>query len=95
MDAARELAQLLEREGELLARAGEDLGRRRRVGVELRLREAQRERERDEPLLRAVVEVALELPARVVAGRDDPRARRPELLLLRGGAPSCRARPRR
>ena len=40
------------------------------------------ERERDQPLLRAVVEVALEPPPLVVAGRDDPRARGAQLLLL-------------
>ena len=35
--------------------------------------------ERDEPLLRAVVQVALEPPALGVAGRDDPLARRLQL----------------
>ena len=41
----------------------------------------QRQRERDEVLLRAVVQVALDPPARVVAGRDQPRARRAQLLV--------------
>ena len=46
------------------------------------LRQAQRERERDETLLRAVVEVALEPPSLFVAGRDDACARGLELGLL-------------
>ena len=40
---------------------------------------AQRQAERDEPLLDAVVEVALDPPARLVRGGDDPSARRGEL----------------
>ena len=43
-------------------------------------RGAQQQGERDEPRLRAVVEVALEPPARGVAGRHEPRAARPQLL---------------
>ena len=82
MDPARELAQLLERLGELVARAREELACGGGVVGELRLGEPQRQRERDEPLLRAVVEVALESPALLVAGRDDPRARGTKLLLL-------------
>ena len=50
------------------------------VGRELGLREPQRERERDEPLLGAVVEVALEAPALGVLRLDEPRARGPDLL---------------
>ena len=53
------------------------------VGVELGAQQPQREREHDEPLLGAVVEVALEPPARGVAGLDGPGARRAELLELR------------
>src|SRR6266513_2919985 len=66
MDAARELAQLRERLRELL----------------LRLREPQGEREGDEPLLRAVVEVALEPAAFRVRRLDDARARLADLMLL-------------
>ena len=40
----------------------------------------QQQRERDEPRLRAVVQVALEPPPRGVARLDQPRARRAELL---------------
>ena len=74
MDAARELAQLLQRVRQLLARA-------REVGV-VRMparRQPQHQRERDEPLLRAVVQVALQPPALGVARGDDARARRGEL----------------
>ena len=49
----------------------------------LRADKAQREREPDEPLLGAVVEVALEPPALGVAGLDDAGARRAQLLELR------------
>ena len=42
------------------------------------------DRERDEPLLRAVVEVALEPPPLGVAGGDDARPRRRELLARLG-----------
>ena len=50
--------------------------------LHLRLREPQRERQRDEPLLGAVVEVPLEPAPRFVAGLDDPGSRRSDLLLL-------------
>ena len=60
---------------ELVGRVGEDLLRDAGIGAELRLREPQCERERDEPLLRAVVQVALEPPALGVGGLDEPRAR--------------------
>ena len=77
MDPARELAQLGERVGELRAGALQQvLG----LAVGLGLGDPQHQRQRDEPLLRAVVEVALEPAALVVAGRDDPGARRRELL---------------
>ena len=79
MDPARELAQLGERHRELLARVGHELLRRRRVLVDLVLDQPQLHRQRDEPLLRAVVEVALEPPPLVVAGGDDPLEPRPRL----------------
>ena len=82
MDAARELAQLVERGGELLACGFEHGVGGGRIGVELALGEAERERERDEPLLRAVVEVALEPAPGLVARLDDAGARRAQLLLL-------------
>ena len=75
MDAAGQLAQLLQRVRELLAGALEVLV----VGVPAG-GQAQHQRERDEPLLSAVVEVALQPPALVVAGLDDAGARGGELL---------------
>ena len=74
MDAARELAQLLERQCELGARAVEDLRGVARIRRELRLREAQRQRQRDESLLRAVVEVALQPASLSGLGPDDAGA---------------------
>ena len=53
--------------------------------VEPRLGEPERQRERDEPLLRAVVQVALEPPALGVARLDDARTRAAQLVLV-GGA---------
>ena len=80
MDAARELAQLLEALGELLAGLVQDLRGGRRVVRDARPREAHLERDGDEPLLGAVVEVALEAPAGGVAGLDDARARGGQLV---------------
>ena len=58
---------------------GVDVRGRRRAPTS-RAQEPQREREHHEPLLRAVVEVALEPPALGVAGLDGPRPRRAQLL---------------
>ena len=62
-------------------RRGQELAGGRRVLLELRADHAQVERDRHEPLLRAVVQVALEPPALGVAGLDDARARRGQLLV--------------
>ena len=80
METACELAQLLEPGVELAGRVAEQLGRGLRVRLELRLRHAEEERRRDEPLLGTVVQVALEPPALLVAGPHDPRARRLQIL---------------
>ena len=81
MDAARELAQLLERQ----ARApparrpcsfSAASGSLRSLAWARRMRQ----REGDEPLLGAVVQVALEPAALRRAGLDEPGARRPQLL---------------
>jgi hypothetical protein len=69
VDPARELAQLLERVRELL-----DGAEQHRVLVVTPGREPERERERDEPLLGAVVEVALQAPPLLVAGSHDAGA---------------------
>ena len=80
MDAARELAQLVERLGELVAGGVDEQLGRRRVLADVPLEEAQLHGEGDEALLGAVVEVALEALALGVAGRDEALARRPQLL---------------
>ena len=80
MDAAGQLAQLLERVGELLLRGAEQALRRGGVLVQAALREAERQGEGDEPLLGAVVQVALEPPALGRAGLHQPRARGVQLL---------------
>src|SRR5438874_1790232 len=85
--ARRAPRPLFARLGELCAGVAADLGGARRIGRQPRLREPQRERERDQPLLRAVVQVALEPAALGRLGLDDARSRTPELLLL---APSLR-----
>src|SRR6478735_8362605 len=68
---AGELAQLLHRQGELVPRAGDELLRSVGAAVELGLQHAQLDRKRDEALLRAVVEVALETAALVQSGLED------------------------
>ena len=80
VQAAGELAQLGQREGELLGGRREDRPGRRRIGFEPRQRDPQRQRQRDQALLGAVVKVALEPAPLDVAGGDDPRPRRGELL---------------
>ena len=62
------------------AASSQQLGRGVRFRLELRLRHAEKEGRRDEPLLGAVVQVALEPPALLVAGPHDPRARRLQVL---------------
>ena len=85
MDAAGELAQLGRGLGELLADPVED-GSAAVLGSLTIFRRAIRtsSAERDEPLLRAVVQVALDPAAGRVGGLDDPHARGPQL--LRAGA---------
>jgi hypothetical protein len=73
MDAASEVTQLLQRGGELGASLREQLfllGAGRQETRE----QPQPHRERDEPLLGAVVEIALEPPAGTVGGGHQPRA---------------------
>ena len=82
VQAAGHGAQLLERGRDLAPRPLE-LSRRLGVVRQVPLEHAQLERERDEPLLGAVVEVALEPLALLLAGLDHARARALELLQLR------------
>ena len=84
VDAAGELAQLGGGGGQVVDRLVEQLGRERRVGVELAAREPQREREADEVLLGAVVEVALDPPP--------ARRRRPSTMRARDARSSASAR---
>ena len=81
MDAAGQLAQLLERVLELLASRGQVLAGTAGIGLEAPLDHAQLQRERHEPLLGAVVEIALQPPALGVAGLHDARARASELVV--------------
>ena len=83
MDAAGELAQLADRRVEVVRRGVEQLAGRLRVALQARARGPQRDRERDELLLRAVVQVALDPAPRGVRALHDPRARRAQLLHLR------------
>ena len=81
MDAAGQLAQLREAAAEFVLGLGQDLPRGLRVAVELRGDHAQLERHRDEALLGAVVQVALEPHAFGVADLDEARPRCGQLLV--------------
>ena len=85
MDAARQLAQLLQGAGQLVAR-GVEHGARGAVRVRLQaaLGQPELQRERDQALLGAVVQVALQAPALEHRDLDDPRAR--GLQLVEAGA---------
>jgi hypothetical protein len=83
MQSVREIAQLLERLGELLLDAVEqrpDLG----AGGDPRGHHAEAQRQRYEPLLGAVVQVALEPPPRAVACGGDAGGREVEGDLAHG-----------
>ncbi len=77
--AGRDLAQVADRRADLV----HDLVERRREHLRLarqrQLQATELDAERDEPLLGAVVEVALEPAPLLVAGLDDPRPRRLDL----------------
>ena len=75
MDPAGELAQLVERRAQLGVGLAEQLGGAVGLGAERGSRELQREPEREQPLLGAVMQIALEPAALLVSGGDDPRAR--------------------
>jgi hypothetical protein len=79
--SSRELAHRLV---ELPARGAHELARGARVAVEQALDEPQLQSERDEPLLGAVVEVALEAAALLEPRLQDPQARGVELLARLG-----------
>src|SRR5205807_6524907 len=81
VDAARKLTELPERLVELALRGDDEFARGFGIAVEFRDGDPQLQRERDEALLRAVVEVPLEPAAFRVAGLDDARTRCRELLV--------------
>ena len=80
MDPARQVAQLGQPAVELTAHALELLGKSVDVAAGLRPRRgSEQHRRRHEPLLRAVVEVALDSPPSIVGSLDDAGAGGPEL----------------
>ena len=80
MDAVRELAQLVDRCRQLGGRRRDERLRCLRIGPDSWAEQAKLHAERDEPLLRAVVQVSLEPTALLIAGADDPRPRRAQLV---------------
>ena len=76
MDAPRQLPQLLQAHRQLVQRGAQLQLRAVRVAAQLGERHPQRQRQRHEPLLRAVVQVPLQPPPGLVAGGDDALARR-------------------
>jgi hypothetical protein len=80
MNTAGQVAQLAKAAFELLSRSGEYRPGRLRVTVEQSVQQAQLERRGHEPLLRAVVEIALDLAACLVGGLNEPCARRRQLV---------------
>lgn len=83
VDATRQLAQLGERLGKLLGGCIEQLLGRGGLRADAGARKPQRQRQRHEPLLGPVMEVALEAAALGVGGLDDAGALRPDPGLLR------------
>ena len=84
MKATCELAELLEREFQVLADAREHCLRSRRILAQGFLGDPQVDGEGDEALLGAVVEVALEPSALGHAGFDDARTRGGQLIVCLG-----------
>ena len=85
MEAAREVAQLRQRLARLPIGGVDQLHRPVGALGQLPARQRERHRERDQPLLRAVVQVALEPSPLLVRRPDEPRPRL-EQLLARVGA---------
>jgi len=81
VDAARQLAQLVEPDLKLALCNGQSLPGGWRILLELRADQGQVNCEGYQPLLCAVVEVALEPPALGIAGLDDTCARCGQLLV--------------
>ena len=81
MDATRQLTQVGQPLREILLGDGKELARGSRVVLELAPDHAQPDRDRDEPLLCSVVQVALESPALAVADLHHARPGRGQLLV--------------
>jgi len=79
VDPVGKLAQLVERFLHVAAQAVQDLAALVRVGVEQRLHQPDLDRQGDEVLLGAVVQVALDPPPRLVGGGHDPLPRGDQL----------------
>ena len=79
MQAAGDLANLVQHLGQAVHHPCDHRRQCGRLRRRHRLHLAQGERERDEPLLDPVLQVALEPPPGFVRGRHDPRPRRGEL----------------
>jgi hypothetical protein len=83
MDSVAQLAQLLEGLCKRLPSLAQHRCRGLRIALELRLGQAEGHRDRDEPLLRAVVEVALDSPPLRFRRLDQTRPRGLQLTELR------------
>ena len=83
MEAAGDVAELVERDGDLAACAWSSRARASAIAGQLLLEQAELERERDQPLLRAVVQIALQSLALLLAGLDHACARAAQLLQVR------------
>jgi hypothetical protein len=76
MDSVGELTELLDRPAKLVDRGPQQVvDVSRRLGTQPPLPGAKLERKRDQSLLRAVVEIALDPPALLVTGGNDPGPR--------------------
>ncbi len=80
MDAARKVAKLAKAVVEMFPRPVEDAPRRGPVMVQTLVQDRELERGRHKPLLRAVVQIALDAPPCLVGRRDEPRPRRGQFL---------------
>ena len=74
MNAARQIAQLLKRAASLLDGAVQSHPQLARLRRHLRLRHPKLQRQRHQPLLGTVVQVAFDAPAGLIGGCHDPRA---------------------
>ena len=93
-DSAGELLELADSDGDLRNRAVDRLRRAVSARAQLVLRVAQREPDRDQPLLGSVVQVALEPPPLLIAGGRRFARARPRPRRAGGAAPRAAVRSR-